>query len=80
MVDVMRTFFDGVWSLFTGVTVPGFGVKLSVVAMGFFLIRLSILAISVVTGFHSSAGYAADRYRTSAEKATHYKNLADRMP
>lgn len=79
MLEVMRTIFNGVWSFFTGVTVPGFGVKLSVVAIGFFLIRLSILAISVVTGFHSSAGYASDRYRTTAERATKYKKIMDRM-
>lgn len=76
MLEVMRTLFDGVWALFTNTTVPGFGVKLSVVAIGFFLMRLSLLAISVLTGFRSNI---SDKYRTSKEKASAYKNLVERI-
>lgn len=74
---VMSTFFDGVWNMFTSVTVPGFGVKLSVVAIGFFLIRLSLHAISLLTGFNSSATYAANNFHTTAERYTHYRKIYD---
>ncbi|WP_130870363.1 hypothetical protein [Intestinimonas massiliensis (ex Afouda et al. 2020)] len=77
MQEIMTTFFSGVWSLFSSFTVPGFGIPLAKVAIGFFVIRFSLSLLSLITGFRSNSGYAADQFRTSSESLNQYKKVSD---
>lgn len=77
MKETMTVFFSGIWDLFTGFTVPGFNISLAKVAIGFFVIRFSLSLLSLVTGFRSNAGYAADTFRTSSENLNQYKKVRD---
>lgn len=71
--QVMITLFGGVWNLFSSFEVPGFGISLAKVAIGFFVIRFSLSLLSLVTGFHSNIGAATDSIRTSSETVSQYK-------
>ena len=77
MQEIMITLFSGVWELFSGFTVPGFGISLAKVAIGFFVIRFSLSLLSLLTGFRSNSGYAADQFRTSSESLDQYKKVYD---
>ena len=77
MQEIMTTFFSGVWSLFSSFTVPGFGIPLAKVAIGFFIIRFSLSLLSLITGFRSNVGYVANGFRTSSESLNHYKKIYD---
>ena len=77
MKEIMTTFFSGVWSLFSSFPVPGFGIPLAKVAIGFFVIRFSLSLLSLITGFRSNSGYAADQFRTSSESLNQYKKVSD---
>lgn len=71
--NILDTIFGGVWSLMTGVTVPGLGCKASTLAVGFLLVRLSLAAVRLVTGLGSNAEATVTNFRTRAESATNYK-------
>lgn len=77
MSDIMTTFFSGVWDLFSNFTVPGFGISLAKVAIGFFVIRFSLSLLSVVTGFRSNVGYAAKEFRSGSETLSQYKKVQE---
>lgn len=77
MKEIMTILFSGVYDLFTAFTVPGFGISLWKVAIGFFVIRFSLSLLSLVTGFRSNSGYAADQFRTSSENLNQYKKVHD---
>lgn len=71
--DIVSTFFDGVWSLMTGTTVPGFGVSVAVVALGFLFIRLSIAVFGLITGFGGGVGGSVTGFRRGKERYDHYR-------
>lgn len=71
--NIISTFFDGVWSLFTGFQVPLFDVPLSTIVIGFVMIKLSLTMIGVVTGFRSGVASASEGFRSSAVKLGAYR-------
>ena len=79
MKEIMVTMFHGVFDLFSGLTVPGFGVSLWKVVIGFFVIKFSLSLLSLVTGFRSNAGSAAEDFRTSSESLNQYKRVRDQQ-
>lgn len=73
--EILTCMLRGVWALLSGVTVPGFGISFAKLAIGFFVIRFSLSLLSLVTGFRSNSGYAADQFRTSSESLNQYKKV-----
>ena len=71
--SIVTTFFDGVWKLMTGVTVPGFGVSVAVVALGFLFIRLAIAVFGLITGFGGGVSGQSSRFRTGKEHIDDYR-------
>ena len=77
MKEIMVTMFHGVFDLFSGLTVPGFGISLWKVVIGFFVIKFSLSLLSLVTGFRSNIGSTAEEFRTSSETLNQYKKVND---
>lgn len=79
MKAIMECLFGNLWRLMSEVTVPGFEISLAKVIVGFFVIRFSLLLLSIVTGFRSNVGYTAEQFRTSSESASHYRKVREQQ-
>lgn len=77
MKEILTCLFRNTWDLFSSVTVPGFGISAAKLVIGFFVIRFSLSLLSLVTGFRSNSGYAADQFRTSSESLNQYKKVRE---
>lgn len=75
MVQIMKAVFSGVWDLFSGVTLPGFNISAAKVLIGFFVIKFSLNLLSLVTGFRSNVGAAAESYSRSNETLHQYSKV-----
>ena len=75
----LSTLFGGTWELFSALEVPGFGVSLAKVAVGFFVVRFSLNLLSLVTGFRTNVGSGAESFRTSSESLHQYRAVRDQQ-
>lgn len=78
MFDLTETLFGGIWDLCSRVIVPGFGISLAKVLIGFFVIKWSLNLLGLVTGFRTNADTASTRLRSSTESYRHYKTIYDK--
>ena len=74
---IITTFFDGVWSLFTGFNVPLFDVPMSSILIGFVVIKLSLTMVGLVTGFRSGAASASEHFHVTASRIGHYRKVKE---
>lgn len=77
VITIVKSFFENVWSLFSGVTIPGLNMTAAQMFIALFVIGFSLNLISLLTGFRSNVGSAAESMRTSHEKIGQYRKAID---
>ena len=77
LISIMKNFFENIWDLFSGVTIPGLGMTAAEMFIALFVIGFSLNLISLITGFRSNVGSAAESMRTSNEKIGQYRKAMD---
>ena len=77
LISITKTFFENIWALFSGVTIPGLGMTAAEMFIALFVIGFSLNLISLITGFRSNVGSAAESMRTSREKIGQYRKAID---
>lgn len=77
VLSVLETFFDGIWGLFTGVTIPGLNMTAAELFIALFVVGFSLRLISVVTGLGTNVASSAESMRTSHEKISQYRKAME---
>ena len=73
---ILKTFFTGIWHLFSGVTIPGLNMSAAQLLIALFVAGFSLRLISVVTGFGTNVGGAATSISKSHERINEYRRAS----
>ena len=63
ILDILKSLFASIWSLFTGVLVPGLGVSFGVFFLAVAAIKLSLLILHAAVGVGSGTSYRSGSAR-----------------
>lgn len=63
LLDILSSLFSSVWSLFTGVVVPGLGVSFGVFFLAVAAIKLSVLILHAAVGIGGGTSYRSGSAR-----------------
>lgn len=78
MAKIAQSFLGSIWDLFSGVTLPGFGVSAAKVFIGFFIIKFSLNLLGALTGLRTNVDYSATSFRRNSEAVHHYRSVLQR--
>ncbi len=63
ILDILKSLFSSIWSIFTGVMVPGLGISFGVFFLAAAAIKLSILILHAAVGIGGGTSYRSGSSR-----------------